>query len=344
MLYQQAKLDNYTLDMGKLEQKPTRDGFGVGLVEAGKVDNRIIALSADLKESTRVEDFSKQFPDRFIEVGVAEQNLATIASGLAVYGKIPFITSYATFSPGRNWEQIRTTIAINNVPVKIVGCHAGVSVAEDGATHQALEDIAMMRVLPNMTVVVPCDMEEARKATLAIATSDRSAYLRLGRAGSPMFTTSETPFEIGKAQIFYQSFSGQKSLDGSRDDNSDADVGIIACGTLVHPAIIAAHELESEGIHVSVMNLATIKPIDRSAIVSLAKTCGAIVTAEEHQVAGGMGSAVAEILAEEHPVPMEFIGVRDQFGQSGTPVELAKHYKLDSESIKVAVRDVLRRK
>ncbi len=330
MLYQQAKLDNNTLDIGKLEQKPTRDGFGKGFVEAGKADTRIVALSADLKESTRVEEFSKLFPDRFIEVGVAEQNLATLASGLAVYGKIPFITSYATFSPGRNWEQIRTTIAINNVPVKIIGCHAGVSVGPDGATHQALEDIAMMRALPNMTVIVPCDKEEARKATLAIAVSDKSAYLRLGRAESPVFTTPETPFEIGKAQLFYVPES--------------PDVGIIACGTLVHSAMIAAHELESEGVHVTVMNLATIKPIDRNAIVSLAKTCGAIVTAEEHQIAGGMGSAVAEVLSEEHPVPIEFIGVRDQFGQSGTPAELAQHYKLDTESIKIAVRDVIRRK
>ncbi len=330
MLYPQAKLHSDTLDIGKLEQKPTRDGFGVGLVEAGKADARIIALSADLKESTRVEEFSKLFPDRFIEVGVAEQNLATVASGLAVYGKIPFITSYATFSPGRNWEQIRTTVAINNVPVKIIGCHAGISVGPDGATHQALEDIAMMRVLPNMTVVVPCDSEEARKATFALAETGKPAYLRLGRAGSPVFTDRETPFEIGKAQLFFET--------------ETPDVGIIACGTLVHPALIAAKELGDEGINVSVMNLATIKPIDRSAILSLAKACGSIVTAEEHQIAGGMGSAVAEVLAEEHPVPIEFIGIRDQFGQSGTPTELVKHYRLDSESIKIAVRDVLRRK
>ncbi len=330
MLSPQAKLHSDTLDIKKLEQKPTRDGFGVGLVEAGTQDSRIIALCADLTESTRIEDFKKLFPDRYIEIGVAEQNLATVASGLATYGKIPFIASYATFSPGRNWEQIRTTIAINNVPVKVVGSHAGVSVAEDGATHQALEDIAMMRALPNMTVVVPCDREEARKAALAIAQTGKPAYLRLGRAASPVFTTIDTPFEIGRAQLFYNPES--------------PDVGIIACGTLVHPAIIAAHELEHEGIHVTVMNLATIKPIDRNALVALAKICGALVTAEEHQIAGGMGSAVAEVLAEEHPVPMEFIGIRDQFGQSGTPAELVKHYKLDTESIKIAVRDVLRRK
>lgn len=330
MLYPPAKLSPDALDVKKLESKPTRDGFGDGLVELGKKNKNIVALSADLKESTRVEAFSKEFPDRFIEVGVAEQNLATLASGLAGYGKIPFITSYATFSPGRNWEQIRTTIAINNVPVKIIGCHAGVSVAEDGATHQALEDIAMMRALPNMTVVVPCDREEARKATLAIGETGKPAYLRLGRASSPVFTTTETPFEIGKAQMMFVSES--------------PDVGIIACGTLVHPALVAAQELANEGIHVSVMNLATIKPIDRDAIVMLAKECGALVTAEEHQIAGGMGSSVAEVLAEEHPVPIEFIGVRDQFGQSGTPAELMKYYKLDPESIKVAVRDVIRRK
>lgn len=322
---------NPTLNLNSNEQKPTRDGFGIGIVEAAKTNEKIIALSADLKESTRVEEFSKQFPDRFIEMGVAEQNLATVASGLANYGKIPFITSYATFSPGRNLEQIRTTIAINNVPVKIIGCHAGISVGPDGATHQALEDVAIMRVMPNMTVIVPADAEEARKATHAIAQNGKPSYLRLGRAPSPVFTQNETPFEIGKAQVFL-------------GDIEDADVGIIACGTLVHNAIIAAQELANEGVSVLVMNMATIKPIDRDAIIQLAKKVGAIVTAEEHQVTGGLGSAVAEVLAEEHPVPIEFIGIRDSFGQSGTPDELMKFYKLDSVSIAVAVRDVLKRK
>ncbi len=330
MLNPLAKLNEKTFDASSLEQKPTRDGFGAGLVLAATADDRIVALSADLKESTRVDEFAKKFPERFIEVGVAEQNLATVASGLANYGKIPFITSYATFSPGRNVEQIRTTIAINDVPVKIVGCHAGVSVGPDGATHQALEDIAIMRAMPNMTVIVPCDANEARKATLAIAQSAKPAYLRLGREKTPLFTTDTTPFEIGKAQIFFETES--------------PDVGIIATGVLVHAAMVAAKELGEQGINVSVMNVATIKPLDVQAIVALAEQSGAIVTAEEHQVAGGMGSAVAECLAENAPVPMEFIGVRDQYGQSGTPEELMRHYKMDTAAIKVAVLDVLKRK
>ena len=331
MLNSLAKLNDKTLDITSLEQKPTRDGFGRGLVEVGKADERVVALSADLKESTRVEEFAKAFPNRFFEMGVAEQNLATVASGLANYGKIPFITSYATFSPGRNLEQIRTTIAINDVPVKIIGCHAGVSVGPDGATHQALEDVAMMRTMPNMTVIVPCDANEAYKATLAIAKNDKPSYLRLGREKIPTFTTDETPFEIGKSQIVF-------------GDLADVDAGIVACGGLVYNAILAASELAGEGINVVVVNMATIKPIDRDGLVSLAKSAGAIVTCEEHQIAGGLGGAVAEVLAEECPTPIEFIGVRDQFGQSGTPAELFAHYKLDVESIKVAVRDVVKRK
>ena len=226
MINQNLKLNPDLFDQSKLENKPTRDGFGRGLVEAGKQNNNVVALTADLAESTRVEWFQKEFPDRFIEVGVAEQNLVTVASGMANVGKIPFITSYATFSPGRNWEQIRTTVCINDVPVKIVGNHAGLTVGPDGATHQALEDIAIMRVLPNMTVVVPADMHQAHLATLAIAESGKPAYLRLGRSGVPTFTTSETPFVIGKAQIVYQPES--------------PDVTIVACGALVYEAMQAA--------------------------------------------------------------------------------------------------------
>ncbi len=330
MLNPLAHLNEKTLDEKSLDQKATRDGFGIGLVEAGKRDQNVVALSADLKESTRVEEFAKLFPDRFFEMGVAEQNLATVASGLANYGKIPFITSYATFSPGRNWEQIRTTIALNDVPVKIVGCHAGLTVGPDGATHQAIEDIATMRVISNMTVIVPCDASEARKATLAIAKTGKPTYLRLGRSNVPTFTTDATPFEIGKAVTVFES--------------ETSDVGIIACGSLVYPAILAAQELGNEGINVTVVDLHTIKPIDRDALIALAKSTGAIVTAEEHQLMGGMGSAVAEVLAEEHPVPIEFVAIRDVFGQSGTPAELMAYYKLDKDSIKVAVQDVLKRK
>ncbi len=330
MINQNLKLNPDLFDQSKLENKPTRDGFGRGLVEAGKQNNNVVALTADLTESTRVEWFQKEFPDRFIEVGVAEQNLVTVASGMANVGKIPFITSYATFSPGRNWEQIRTTVCINDVPVKIVGNHAGLTVGPDGATHQALEDIAIMRVLPNMTVVVPADMHQAHLATLAIAESGKPAYLRLGRSGVPTFTTSETPFVIGKAQIVYQPES--------------PDVTIVACGALVYEAMQAAKNLEQEGIHAEVINVHTIKPIDRETLIASVKKAGSVVTAEEHQIAGGLGSVVAEVLSEEYPVPIEYVGVRDQFGQTGDPNELMKYYHVDREAIMVAVRDVIRRK
>ncbi len=334
MINQNLKLNPDLFDQSKLESKPTRDGFGRGLVEAGKINSNIVALTADLAESTRVEWFQKEFPDRFIEMGVAEQNLVTVASGMANVGKIPFITSYATFSPGRNWEQIRTTVCINDMPVKVIGCHAGLTVGPDGATHQALEDITIMRALPNMTVIVPADMHQANAATRAIAESGKPAYLRLGRSGVPTFTTAETPFEIGKAQMIYD-----RSADGE-----SADVTIIACGSLVYEALQAAKDLEAQGIHADVINLHTIKSIDRAAIIAAAKKTGAIVTAEEHQIMGGMGSAVAEVVVEEFPVPMEFVGVRDSFGQSGTPEELLKFYKVDRDAIMVAVQDVIRRK
>ena len=245
-------------------------------------------------------------------------------------GKIAFISSYAAFSPGRNNEQIRTTISLNNVPVKIVGSHAGVSVGPDGATHQALEDIALMRVQPNMTVLVPADSEEARKATIASASTNTPVYIRLARAGSPVFTTKDTPFEIGKAEVLFESDS--------------PEVAIIATGNLVHNALLAANDLEQEGLGVIVVNNHTIKPIDKNTIIDVAKKAGAVVTVEEHQVAGGAGSAVAEVLAQEYPVPIEFIGVQDQFGQSGEPKELIEHYGMGIESIKKAVKRVVERK
>jgi len=314
------------------EQAPTRDGFGKGLIEAAAADPRVVVLCADLTESTRVEGFKKQFPDRFIEVGVAEQNLAALASGFAAAGKIPFITSYATFNPGRNNEQIRTTISLNRVPVKIAGCHAGVSVGPDGATHQALEDIALMRVQPHMTVISPCDAEEARKATLAAARHDTPVYLRFGREKTPLMTTSETPFEIGKANVVWEdrSFTG-------RSDLATRSAVIFATGPLLYNALFAARELETQGIRVSVVNIHTIKPLDQETIIREAKNAGAVVTVEEHQVAGGLGSAIAEVLAQECPVPIEFIGVHDQFGQSGTPSELIEHYHMGVTSIKEAI-------
>ena len=330
MLNPEAKLNPDTLEPKRLDQVPTRDGFGQGLVSAGEADKNVVALCADLAESTRMHWFAEKFPERYVELGVAEQNLATVGSGMANYGKIPFIASYATFSPGRNNEQIRSTIALNNVSVKIVGSHAGVSVGPDGATHQALEDIGLMRMIPNMTVLVPCDAEEAKKATIAAAEHPGPVYIRLAREKSPQFTTSNTLFEIGSAQIFYKSEKPQ--------------VGIIATGNLVHNALLAAKDLEEKGIRTTVINLSTIKPLDEQAIAELARETGAIVTVEEHQTAGGMGSAVAEFLTKFNPVPIEFVGVNDQFGQSGKPEELIKHYGMDKASIIEAVQTVLDRK
>lgn len=330
MILPSKKLVKNVFDFKKIEQGPTRDGFGKGVVEAGEQDERVMVLCADLAESTRSHWFQEKFPERYVEIGVAEQNLATVASGLANYGKIPFITSYAAFSPGRNNEQIRTTIALNNVPVKIAGAHAGVSVGPDGATHQQLEDMALMRVQPNMTVIAPCDVEEARKATVAAAFTNTPVYLRFAREKTPIFTTKHTPFQIGKAEIFWES--------------DDPQVAIIACGALVHNALLAAKELEEEGIGSIVLNNHTIKPMDEDAVVHVAKKTGAVVTVEEHQVAGGMGSAVAETLARLHPTPIEFIGVQDQFGQSGEPEELIVHYGMDMHSIAEAARIAIKRK
>ena len=315
-------------DLSKPEMVATRDGYGKGLVVAGEKDPNVVVLCADLTESTRSEAFKNKFPERFIEIGVAEQNLATVASGLANYGKIPFISSYAVFSPGRNNEQIRTTIALNNVPVKIAGAHAGISVGPDGATHQALEDIALMRVLPNMTVVVPCDAIEAEKATIASASNGKPTYLRFGREKSPVFTTLETPFEIGKAITL-------------RDG---ADVTIIGCGMLLYNALIAAEELSKEGIECMVINSHTVKPLDMSAIISAVQKTGAVVSVEEHQVNGGLGSAVAELLSKNYPVPQEFIGLQDRFGESGTAEELIEACGLGVTHIKEAVKKVIGRK
>jgi transketolase len=307
---------------------PTRDGFGLGLVELGSKDPRVVALCADLAESTRMLPFKEKYPERYIELGVAEQNLATVASGLANYGKIPFIASYATFSPGRNNEQIRTNISLSNLPVKIVGSHAGVSVGPDGATHQALEDIALMRVQPNMTVISPCDAEEARKATLAAGAHPGPVYLRLAREKTPCMTTAESPFELGKANVVWEG-EAPKAV-------------IFATGPLLYQALRAAKELERT-TPVAVVNIHTIKPLDAKTVAAYAKKAGAVVTVEEHQVAGGLGSAIAEVLAQECPVPIEFVGVRDSYGQSGTPDELIEHYGMDTPHILAAVKKVLKR-
>lgn len=331
MLNESQKLNPKLWDKD-VEQVPIRRGFGEGLVLAGEKNAQVVGLCADLTESTQMHLFRAKFPDRFIELGVAEQNLASVASGLAAMDKIPFISSYAMFSPGRNWEQIRTTICYNNRVVIIAGSHAGVSVGPDGGTHQAIEDIALMRVLPRMTVISPCDAIEARKATLAAAESTTPVYIRLAREKTPVMTTEETPFEIGKAQLLY----------GSVGDK--ADVGIIATGALVYRALKVAEQLKKDGIVAKVLNISTIKPLDVEAVNMLAKECGALVTVEEHQIIGGLGSAISETVAQAKPVPIEFIGVHDMFGQSGTPNELLEHYGMGESHILIAAKKVIGRK
>jgi transketolase len=325
----QALIQNI-FEVNSIAKSPTRDGFGTGLIEVGERDGRVVVLCADVAESTRVEAFRKRFPERYIEVGVAEQNLAALASGFANYGKIPFIASYAMFSPGRNWEQIRTTISLNNLPVKIIGSHAGVSVGPDGATHQQLEDIALMRVQPNVKVIVPADFEEARKAAHIAYETDGPVYIRLAREKTPVFTTLASPFKLGKANILF--------------DSDDAVVALFSCGHLTHNALLAAHQLLGEGIKAMVINVHTVKPLDEDTIVSAAKKTGAIVSIEEHQIAGGLGSAIAEVLARKQPTPQEFVGVHDAFGQSGKADELIEHYGMGIGSIKQAVLRAIQRK
>lgn len=305
--------------------EPIRKGFGKGLLEAGKQSVNVVAACADLTDSTQMSLFKAEFPERFIEIGVAEQNLVTVGSGLAAMGKIPFVSSYAAFSPGRNWEQIRTTVCLNDMPVKIVGSHAGVSVGPDGATHQMLEDIALMRVLPNMVVLVPCDSLEAEKVTVAMAVDKRPAYLRLAREATPIITTDKTPFEIGKAYIF----------------EKGADVTIIATGTMTYQAMVAADKLYHDGVEAEVIHVPTIKPIDKKTILESVRKTRAVVTVEEGQIAGGLGGAVAELLAEEFPVPMKRIGIHDRFGESGTPAELLHHFGLDAAHIRLACHAIV---
>lgn len=315
-------------DPKAVKQVPTRNGFGEGLLDAAKANRNVIGICADLAESTRFLALKETLPDQYIEIGVSEQMLVAMAGGLASVGKIPWIASYAMFNPGRSWEQVRTIMALNETNVKIAGAHAGVSVGPDGATHQAVEDIAIMRVIPHMTVVVPCDSVQTKKATLALTHMNGPAYLRFAREKSPIVTTEQTPFEIGKAQVFREG----------------KDVAIVACGILVYNALAAAQELAAEGIDCMVINNHTVKPMDEPAIVEAAQRCGAVVTVEEHQVHAGMGSRVAEILAQRHPVPIEFVGVQDQFGQSGDPAELIEHYGMGTASIKEAARRARNRK
>jgi transketolase len=311
----------HNLSYGPLEERAIRDGFGDGMVELGKKEPRVVALSADLTESTRLDRFAENHPGRFFEVGVAEQNMIGIAAGLAHEGLVPFATSYAVFSPGRTLDQIRLAVCYSKTNVKIVGSHAGLSVGPDGATHQALEDVAIMRCLPNMIVVVPCDAQEARKATLALAAHHGPAYLRLGREKVPTITAERTPFELGKALTL----------------THGTDVTIIANGPLVFPAIQVAHQLEGQ-VSIRVINLHTVKPLDHIALLSAARETGAIVTAEDHQITGGLGSAVAEFLSSHHPVPVIPVGVTDQFGESGTAAELMERFNLTTDAIMAAVK------
>jgi transketolase len=311
-----------------VDMAPTRDGYGVGIVEAGEKNNNIVVLCGDLSESTRSAKFKERFPERFVQVGVAEQNMANVAVGLALNGKIPFVSTYAVFSPGRNWDQIRISGCYNNANVKYAGAHSGISVGPDGATHQAMEDVALMRVLPRMHVFVPCDMEETRKVVHASVDIQGPVYFRFARAATPLFTTHNTPFKVGKAYTFH---------DGT-------DVAIIGAGPIIHSALLAAHQLIEQGISCRVINSPSIKPLDEDTIEKAARECGAVVTCEEHQTMAGVGSAIAELLARTYPVPMEFIGMRDSFGESGEPEQLLAKHKMDTTAIVDAVKRVLKRK
>lgn len=311
-----------------IEHVPNRKGFGEGLVFAADQDSRVVALCADLTESTQMEPFMKKYPDRFVEVGITEQNMAAVGAGLAAVGKTPFISSYAAFSPGRNFDQIRVAICMNEQPVVVVGSHAGLSVGPDGGTHQMLEDIAMMRALPNMIVVVPCDAHEARKATLALAQLRKPAYLRLTREKTPVVTTTDSPFQIGKAQVW----------------RKGDDAVLIVAGPLAYEALKAAELLARDGVEVMVINNPTIKPLDTETITRAIKKTGAVVTIEEAQIAGGLGGVIAELMVETCPAPLERVGVRDTFGQSGTVTELWSHYGLTASHIAKAARRVIKRK
>lgn len=305
--------------------EPIRAGFGRGLKIAGETNESIVALCADLTESTHMHVFKQAFPERFIQVGIAEQNLVTVASGLARAGKIPFTSSYAAFSPGRNWEQIRTTIALNNQPVKIIGSHAGISVGPDGATHQVLEDIALTRVLPNMVVIAPGDSLEAERATKAIAENGMPSYLRLAREKTPIISTLDSPFEIGKAYVLREG----------------KDVALLGTGTMTYHLLVVAKILAEQGVEAEVVHVPTIKPLDRETILKTAKKTGRVVTAEEAQVAGGFGSAVVELLSDELPMPVKRIGMQDRFGESGDPSELMEHFRLTGPLITEDLKDWL---
>lgn len=309
-----------------LTLEPNRKGFGKGLLEAGKQFENVVAACADLTESTQISLFAEAFPERFVEVGVAEQNLVTLGSGLAAMGKIPFVSSYGAFNPGRNWEQIRTTICLNDRPVKIVGAHTGLYTGADGATHQVLEDIALMRVLPNMVVIVPGDSLEAEKAVLAMTKDPHPNYLRLTREATPLLTTEKTPFQIGKAYVYTEG----------------KDLSVITTGTMTYQALVAAEKLFAEGIDLEVVHVPTIKPLDKITILGSVHKTKKVLTVEEHQVSGGLGGAVAELLGSEFPVQIKRMGVNDKFGQSGKPEDLLEHYGLTAKHIMASARRMVK--
>lgn len=313
-----------------VEKKATRDGYGVGIVELGEKDENVVVLTADLSESTRTDKFQEQFPERFFDMGVAEQNMAAVAAGLGVEGKTAFISSYATFSPGKNWETIRTTAVYNNANVKVAGHHSGIMTGPDGATHQATEDIAITRCWPGIDIFVPCDSIEAAKATIAAGKKYGPVYLRYSRDKTPIITTEKTPFERGKIETYWIT--------------EKPETVIFAMGYMLYYALVAAKELETEGVNVLVANVATIKPLDEHAIVSLIKQTGSAVTVEDHQIAGGLGGTISETTVKHYPVPIEFVGLRDTFAESGTPEELIKKYEMDVPAIKKAVHEVIGRK
>lgn len=308
----------------EVKKDAIRAGFGRGLVKAGELDASVVAACADLTGSVKMDGFAKAYPDRFIQIGIGEQNLATVGAGLALAGKIPFVASYAAFSPGRNWEQIKTTACLNEIPVKIVGGHAGLYTGPDGATHQMLEDIALMRVMPGMVVICPCDAVEAEKATLAMAKDKRPNYLRMSRENTPIVTTEKTPFEIGKAYVYAEG----------------ADVTIIATGVMTYHALVAAEQLYKDGIDAEVVHVPTVKPLDTATILKSVKKTKCVVTVEEAQIAGGLGGAVAELLGENYPAPMKRIGMQDRYGESGDGEELMKHFGLDAKHIRLAAHSV----
>lgn len=325
MLNPKSHLVENLYDLKAIKRAGTRDGYGQGLVELGKLDPRVVVLCADLSESTRSNLFQKAFPERYVEIGVAEQNLITVGAGLAAAGKIPYMASYAAFAPGRCWEQIRTTFGYNHLHGVVAGAHAGISVGPDGATHQAVEDIATMRTIAGATVLVPCDSVRAKQATMATVNGDHLFYIRFGRDKYPVFTTEQTPFQIGKAEVFYEG----------------TDVTVVACGPLVYEALQAAKELAGE-ISLEVIDSTTVKPLDVATIVASAKKTGAVITAEEASVIGGLGGAVAEALAQHYPVPIEFIGMQDCYGESGTADELLVKFNMKAADIVAAARRLLK--